>query len=188
MWFPTFSSCQQTTSPARPSRWAGHEALVLEAAGQVCQPKNHVTFITIQRKGVWGKETLSPAGSRGTAPGALSPISPEKWGPGWEASVPAVPTAQEKDDNAPRQAPAWKNRNLPMIKQPSPCQANHRTPRQEEMAMTSKELWALFLQTGLPEIYCLARRRARQEAKQAAERGRDHAPDHPGNRPAGDQL
>ncbi|MFQ9411295.1 MAG: DNA repair protein RecO C-terminal domain-containing protein [Evtepia gabavorous] len=50
--------------------------------------------------------------------------------------------------------------------------------------MTSKELWALFLQTGLPEIYCLARRRARQEAKQAAERGRDHAPDHPGNRPA----
>ena len=54
--------------------------------------------------------------------------------------------------------------------------------------MTSKELLALFLQTGLPEIYCLARRRARQEAKQAAERGRDHAPDHPGNRPAGDQL
>ena len=32
--FPTFSSRQQTTSPARPSRWAGHEALVLEAAGQ----------------------------------------------------------------------------------------------------------------------------------------------------------
>ena len=54
--------------------------------------------------------------------------------------------------------------------------------------MTSKELWALFLQTGLPEIYCLARRRAQQEAKQAAERGRDHAPNHPGNRPAGDQL
>ena len=32
--FPTFSSRQQTTSPARPSRWAGHEALVFEAAGQ----------------------------------------------------------------------------------------------------------------------------------------------------------
>ena len=32
--FPTFSSRQRTTSPARPSRWAGHEALVLEAAGQ----------------------------------------------------------------------------------------------------------------------------------------------------------
>ena len=35
VWFPTFSSRQQTTSPARPSWWAGHEALVLEAAGQV---------------------------------------------------------------------------------------------------------------------------------------------------------
>ena len=34
MWFPAFSSRQQTTSPARPSWWAGHEALVLEAAGQ----------------------------------------------------------------------------------------------------------------------------------------------------------
>ena len=76
--FSTFSCRQRTTSPARPSRWAGHEALVLEAAGQVCQPKNHVTFITIQRKGVWGKETLSPAGSRGTAPGVLSPISSKK--------------------------------------------------------------------------------------------------------------
>ena len=108
--------------------------------------------------------------------------------PPGRAKFPSVPTAQEKDDNAPSQVPVWKNRNLPMIKQPSPCQANQRTPRQEEMAMTSKELWALFLQTGLPEIYCLARRRAQQEAKQAAERGRDHAPDHPGNRPAGDQL
>ena len=32
--FSTFSCRQRTTSPARPSRWAGHEALVLEAAGQ----------------------------------------------------------------------------------------------------------------------------------------------------------
>ena len=32
--FPTCSSRQRTTSPARPSWWAGHEALVLEAAGQ----------------------------------------------------------------------------------------------------------------------------------------------------------
>ncbi len=54
--------------------------------------------------------------------------------------------------------------------------------------MTSKQLWDLFYRTGLPELYCLARRRDRQEAKQAAERGRDHAPDHPGDRPAGDQL
>ena len=86
--FPAFSSRQQTTSPARPSWWAGHEALVLEAAGQVGRQKTHAASTTVQRKGVWGKETLSPAGSRGTAPGALSPISPEKWGPGWEAKVP----------------------------------------------------------------------------------------------------
>ena len=86
---PTFSSRQRTTSPARPSRWAGHEALVLEAAGQVGQQETHAASTTVQRKGVWGKETLSPAGSRGTAPGALSPISPEKWGPAREGTVPA---------------------------------------------------------------------------------------------------
>ena len=93
VWFPTFSSRQQTTSPARPSWWAGHEALVLEAAGQVGRQKTHAASTTVQRKGVWGKETLSPTGSRGTAPGALSPISPEKWGPAREGQVPAVPTA-----------------------------------------------------------------------------------------------
>ena len=63
--FPAFSSRQRTTSPARPSRWAGHEALVLEAAGQVGRQKTHAASTTVQRKGVWGKETLSPAGSRG---------------------------------------------------------------------------------------------------------------------------
>ena len=78
VWFPAFSSRQQTTSPARPSWWAGHEALVLEAAGQIGRSKNHAAFTTVQRKGVWGKETLSPAGSRGTAPGVLSPISSKK--------------------------------------------------------------------------------------------------------------
>ncbi len=36
--------------------------------------------------------------------------------------------------------------------------------------MTSKELWALFLQTGLPEIYCLARvGRGRRRNKQRRE-------------------
>ena len=54
--------------------------------------------------------------------------------------------------------------------------------------MTSKQLWKLFLQTGRPELYCLAQRRARQEQRQTRERGGDHAPNHPGNRPAGDQL
>ena len=102
--FSTFSCRQRTTSPARPSRWAGHEALVLEAAGQVGRSKNHAASTTVQRKGVWGKETLSPAGSRGTAPGALSPISPEKWGPAREGQVPAVPTAPRKNHNAPQGA------------------------------------------------------------------------------------
>ena len=54
--------------------------------------------------------------------------------------------------------------------------------------MTAKQLWALFYRTGLPELYCLARRRDRQEVSQGAERRRDHAPDHPGDHPAGDQL
>ena len=92
---------QQTTSPARPSWWAGHEALVLEAAGQVGRQKTHAASTTVQRKGVWGKETLSPTGSRGTAPGALSPISPEKWGPGWEAKVPARSNGAEKKPQRP---------------------------------------------------------------------------------------
>ena len=72
--FPTFSSRQRTTSPARPSWWAGHEALVLEAAGQVRRLKNHAASTTVQRKGVWGKETLSPTGSRGrTVRGTVRP-------------------------------------------------------------------------------------------------------------------
>ena len=54
--------------------------------------------------------------------------------------------------------------------------------------MTSKQLWKLFLETGRPELYCLAQRRARQEQRPTRERGGDHAPNHPGNRPAGDQL
>ena len=79
VWFPAFSSRQQTTSPARPSWWAGHEALVFEAAGQVRRSKNHAASTTVQRKGAWGKETLSPAGVQGAKPlGVLSPISSKK--------------------------------------------------------------------------------------------------------------
>ena len=73
----------------------------MEAAGQVGRQKTHAASTTVQRKGVWGKETLSPAGSRGTAPGALSPISPEKWGPGWEAKVPARSNGAEKKPQRP---------------------------------------------------------------------------------------
>ena len=58
--FPAFSSRQQTTSPARPSRWAGHEALVLEAAGQA--PTNPTTFprSSHQRMGFQGEGTSFP--------------------------------------------------------------------------------------------------------------------------------
>ena len=58
--FPTLSSRQQTTSPARPSRWAGHEALVLEAAGQA--PTNPTTFprSSHQRMGFQGEGTSFP--------------------------------------------------------------------------------------------------------------------------------
>ena len=66
--------------------------------------------------------------------------------------------------------------DFPGIKGPPSCQANQRSPRQEAMPMTSKQLWKLFLQTGRPELYCLAQRRARQEQRQTRERGGDHAP------------
>ena len=59
---------QQTTSPARPSWRAGHEALVLEAAGQVGQQKTHAASTTVQRKRVRGKETLFPGGVSGQRP------------------------------------------------------------------------------------------------------------------------
>lgn len=54
--------------------------------------------------------------------------------------------------------------------------------------MTADQLRDLFFQTGLPQAYCLAQRRARQEAQQTQERGRAHAPEHPGDRPAGDPV
>ena len=70
--FPTFSSRQRTTSPARPSRWAGHEALVLEAAGQAhtdptTSPGSSTREWGFQR----GEETSFPLG-------VLSPISSKK--------------------------------------------------------------------------------------------------------------
>ena len=63
--FPTFSSRQRTTSPARPSRWAGHEALVLEAAGQA--HTDPTTFPLV----------------------FFLLFLPKKWGPAREGSVPA---------------------------------------------------------------------------------------------------
>ena len=57
VWFPAFSSRQQTTSPARPSWWAGHEALVFEAAGQA-----HTDPTTFLRSSTreWGSKGKEP--------------------------------------------------------------------------------------------------------------------------------
>ena len=75
VWFPAFSSRQQTTSPAHPSWWAGHEALVLEAAGQA-----HTAPTTF--------------------PYFFKEIGPR---PG-RAPFPPVPTAPRKNHNAPQGA------------------------------------------------------------------------------------
>ena len=58
--FPTFSSRQQTTSPARPSRWAGHEALVLEAAGQAHTDPTTFPRSSTREWGSKGEEPPSP--------------------------------------------------------------------------------------------------------------------------------
>ena len=60
VWFPAFSSRQQTTSPARPSRWAGHEALVLEAAGQAHTDPTTFPRSSTREWGSKGKEPPSP--------------------------------------------------------------------------------------------------------------------------------
>ena len=79
--FSTFFCFQQTTSPARPSWWAGHEALVLEAAGQVGQQKTHAASTTVQRKRVRGKETLFPGGVSGQRPECSFPYFFQEIGP-----------------------------------------------------------------------------------------------------------
>ena len=60
VWFPAFSSRQQTTSPARPSRWAGHEALVLEAAGQAHTDPTTFPRSSTREWGSKGEEPPSP--------------------------------------------------------------------------------------------------------------------------------
>ena len=60
VWFPAFSSRQQTTSPARPSWWAGHEALVLEAAGQAHTDPTTFPRSSRQRMGFQGEGTSFP--------------------------------------------------------------------------------------------------------------------------------
>ena len=90
--FSTFSFRQRTTSPARPSWWAGHEALVLEAAGQVRRSKNYAASTTIQRKG-GGKKLFPPRGP-GAQPLVLFPPFLQRNGaPPGRAPFPAVPTA-----------------------------------------------------------------------------------------------
>ena len=93
--FPTFSSRQRTTSPARPSRWAGHEALVLEAAGQA--PTRPITFprSSHQRMGFQGEGTsfplvlFPPFLQRNGAPPGRAPFPPfQRRGPKPTAPAP----------------------------------------------------------------------------------------------------
>ena len=94
--FSMLSYRQQTTSPARPSWWAGHEALVLEAAGQVGQQKTHAASTTVQRKRVRGKETLFPRRGSRAAPRVFFPLFlPRNRAPPGRAPFPSVPTARE---------------------------------------------------------------------------------------------
>ena len=60
VWFPAFSSRQQTTSPARPSWWAGHEALVLEPQARPQFDQLPSPIPPTREWGSKGKEPPSP--------------------------------------------------------------------------------------------------------------------------------
>ncbi len=95
-----FSSRQRTTSPARPSRWAGHEALVLEAAGQA-----HTEITTFPFP---PPENGVPRG-RNLLPLVFFPLFLQRnRAPPGRAPFPPVPTAWRKEP-APRQT----DRNTP---------------------------------------------------------------------------
>ena len=80
--FPTFSSRQQTTSPARPSRWAGHEALVLEAAGQA---HTEITIFPLSSTREWGSKGKEPPSPWCSFPYFFKEIGPR---PGGQSSRP----------------------------------------------------------------------------------------------------
>ena len=91
--FPTFSSRQQTTSPARPSRWAGHEALVLEATGQAHTDPITFPCSSHQRMGFQGEGTSFPL--------VFFPLFLQRnRAPPGRAPFPPVPTAMEKAPTA----------------------------------------------------------------------------------------
>ena len=105
--FPAFSSRQQTTSPARPSWWAGHEALVLEAAGQAHTDPTTFPRSSHQRMGFQGEGTSFPLVffplflQRNRAPAGQAKVpcrfngvgeTPQRAPPG-RAPFPTVPTA-----------------------------------------------------------------------------------------------
>ena len=76
--FPTFSSRQRTTSPARPSRWAGHEALVLEAAGQA---PTKITTFPLSPTREWGSKGKEPPSPWCSFPYFSKEIGPRPGGP-----------------------------------------------------------------------------------------------------------
>ena len=100
VWFPAFSSRQQTTSPARPSRWAGHEALVFEAAGQAHTDPTTFPRSSHQRMGFQGEGTSFPL--------VFFPLFLQRnRAPPGRAPFPPVPTAKERNRKPPvRASPA----------------------------------------------------------------------------------
>ena len=94
VWFPAFSSRQRTTSPARPSRWAGHEALVLEAAGQAHTDPITFPCSSHQRMGFQGEGTSFPL--------VFFPLFLQRnRAPPGRAPFPPVPTAWRKNPTTP---------------------------------------------------------------------------------------
>ena len=91
---PAFSYRQQTTSPARPSWWAGHEALVLEAAGQAHTDPTTFPRSSRQRMGFQGEGTSFPL--------VFFPLFLQRnRAPPGRAPFPPVPTAWRKNPTTP---------------------------------------------------------------------------------------
>ena len=104
--FPAFSYRQQTTSPARPSWWAGHEALVFEAAGQAQFDQLPSPIPPTREWGSKGKEPPSPWCS---FPYFFKEIGPR---PG-RAPFPPVPTAMKAMKKPPTPLPGGHPPTLP---------------------------------------------------------------------------
>ena len=110
------------TPPARPSRWAGHEALVLEAAGQVGRSKKIAASTPAWRKRVRGKETLFPGGVSGQSPECSFPHFSREMGP---------------RPGGPRSRPFQRRGPIPTTS-PSPAQKQAGTPAEKHISLAPR--------------------------------------------------